>query len=204
MGNSKSLYTCTIFRLISLWGRANQPCVDASLRIGYARVSSSAQRLDLQLHALRLAGCDLVYGENAQGSDLERAGLEAALLRCQPADEILVWKLDRLSRRQLHVVQILDYLAASGVNFRVVDGLGSSIDSSQKEGRILLGVLAGFGEYEWESIRARSTAGKRAQRTNLWRRVEGGHAQRFNKVALKREFARRRELTGSDHLIRSG
>lgn len=164
-----------------MWQRAADDARSVPVRVGYARVSSSAQRLALQLHALNVAGCDIVYGESARGVDLERAGLENALLRCQPGDELVVWKLDRLSRRQVHVAQLLDYLAAHQVNFLIAEGLGSSIDASEREGRILLAVLAGFGEYEWESIRSRSIAGKRASRPNLWHRVETARARRFNR-----------------------
>lgn len=128
-----------------------------------------------------MAGCDLVIGEQAVGTDLERPGLEEALLRCGPGDELLVWRLDRLSRKHLHVNQVLDYLVATRTRFRIIEGLGSSIDADYPEGRILIGLLAGFCEYEWESIRTRSRAGKRGR--SIWSRIEGRHTAKFNRKA---------------------
>lgn len=124
------------------------------------------------MHALRLAGCDVVFTDHAKGVDLERIGLEEALVRCRAGDDLVVWRLDRLSRRQLHVAQILEFFSAQSVRLQIIDGLGASIDATQPEGRTLLGLLAGFGEYEWEAMRARTSAGVAAKRSSLWQKLE--------------------------------
>lgn len=176
------MYSCIILRLRSIWLRAHQGACAAPLRIGYARVSGSSQRTRLQLHALSSADCDVIYCEEAKGTDLDRAGLEEALLCCRPGDEFAVWKLDRLSRRQLHVLQILEFLVACGVSFRIIEGIGSSIDTNEPEGRVLIGMLAAFGEYEWELVRTRTKAGIAGSRSELWRRIE---RRRVDSIHLK-------------------
>jgi len=175
-----------VLRLRPIWFRAHQAGRAAPLRIGYARVSGSGQRTRLQLHALSSADCDVIYCDKAKGTDLDRAGLEEALLCCRQGDEFIMWKLDRLSRRQLHVVQILEFLVACGVSFRIIEGIGSSIDANEPEGRTLIGMLAAFGEYEWELVRARTRAGIAGSRSDLWRRIERRQVDRIHREAAHR------------------
>jgi len=145
------------------------------------------------MHALSVSGCDVIYGDKAKGTDLDRPGLEEALLCCRQGDEFIIWKLDRLSRRQLHVIQILEFLIASGVSFRIIEGIGASIDAQEAEGRTLIGMLAAFGEYEWELVRARTRAGVASSRSGLWRRIEHRQADKMHREAkYRRSSAKQR------------
>ncbi len=86
--------------------------------IGYARVSTSDQRLDLQQDALRAAGCERVFTDTASGAKTERPGLVAALESCRAGDILVVWKLDRLGRSLAHLVETIQALAGRSVGFR--------------------------------------------------------------------------------------
>jgi hypothetical protein len=129
------------------------------LKIGYARVSTSDQRLDLQIDALRGAGCDVIYREVAPGDAMERQGLSRALAACRKGDVLMVWKMDRLCRGLFAFLQLLNSLSAKGIVLRVLTSGGNAADSSTPEGRLLLGILACVAEFELELIRERTRAG---------------------------------------------
>jgi len=101
------------------------------MRVGYARVSIGEQKLDLQVDALRAAGCDRLCTDMAGGARAERPGLVQALAACQPGDTLVVWKLDRLGRSLPHLVQTVHDLDARGVGFR---SLRESIDTTSPGG----------------------------------------------------------------------
>src|SRR5688500_16538288 len=86
--------------------------------IGYARVSTSDQRLDLQQDALRGAGCERIFTDSVSGAKTERLGLTAALDACRAGDILVVWKLDRLGRSLAHLVATVEDLAGRSVGFR--------------------------------------------------------------------------------------
>ena len=86
--------------------------------IGYARVSTSDQRLDLQQDALRGAGCERIFTDIVSGAKTERLGLTAALDACRAGDILVVWKLDRLGRSLAHLVATVEDLAGRSVGFR--------------------------------------------------------------------------------------
>ena len=88
------------------------------MRIGYARVSTSDQNLNLQKDALRAAGCERVFTDTVSGASAERPGLTAALTECRPGDTLVVWKLDRLGRSLPHLVETVSALAGAGVGFQ--------------------------------------------------------------------------------------
>jgi len=84
------------------------------MRIGYARVSTSEQKLDLQTDALRAAGCERLFTDTVSGAKVDRPGLTQALAACRPGDTLVVWKLDRLGRSLPHLVQNVRDMAARG------------------------------------------------------------------------------------------
>ena len=88
------------------------------MRIGYARVSTEEQNLDLQLQALEAAGCTQIFmDEGVSGAERDRPGLSRALRRAKPGDMLVVWKLDRLGRSLPHLVEVIDSLRLAGVGF---------------------------------------------------------------------------------------
>src|SRR5215510_6477152 len=89
-----------------------------SMLIGYARVSTTDQNLDLQKDALQAAGCERLFTDTASGAKAERPGLAQALKECRWGDTLVVWKLDRLGRSLPHLVETVQELADKEIGFR--------------------------------------------------------------------------------------
>ena len=131
-------------------------------KIGYVRVSDADQSEALQVDALKAAGCDVIYGDlGVSGAIKDRASLDSLRRELSEGDVLVVWKLDRLSRSMLHLLQILDDLRQNGVDFIAVT---QGIDTTTAVGRMLYGHLAVFAEFEREQIRERTKAGMEAAR----------------------------------------
>lgn len=134
--------------------------------IGYARVSTRRQKLDLQLKALEAAGCDLVISERLSGVSLGR-GLLAAIGSCRRGDRMVVWKLDRLGRNMRELLAVLEVMRSRGIKLRVLTGAASSIDIGQAEGPSLYAAYAAFAELELTMNRERTLAGLNARRPSV-------------------------------------
>lgn len=124
--------------------------------IGYARVSTTEQKLQMQLDALAAAGCDKVYQDIAQGKRTDRPQLTAALADLKPGDTLIVWKLDRLGRSVPHLVSLVNELAGRDVQFK---SLTDAIDTSSTSGRFFFHVMASLAQMERELIAERTRAG---------------------------------------------
>ncbi|HBM9172468.1 TPA: recombinase family protein [Klebsiella oxytoca] len=129
--------------------------------IGYARVSTGDQNLDLQKNALIRAECELIFEDTASGKNARRPGLKRALRRLRPGDVLVVWKLDRLGRSVRDLITLVSELQARGVNFR---SLTDSIDTSTPAGRFFFHVMSALAEMERELIVERTRAGLVAAR----------------------------------------
>ena len=129
--------------------------------IGYARVSTHEQKLDLQLDALNAAGCVRVFCDTLSGSRDERPGLLQALAASERGDVLVVWKLDRLGRSLPHLVATVGELQARGVEFR---SLQEAIDTTTPGGRLVFHVFAALAQFERELVRERTKAGLEAAR----------------------------------------
>jgi DNA invertase Pin-like site-specific DNA recombinase len=129
--------------------------------LGYARVSTLDQNLDLQLDALKQAGCERMFTDQASGSRTDRRGLAEAQSHLREGDTLVVWKLDRLGRTVLQLVGFVNDLAARGVAFR---SLTDGIDTSTPAGRFFFHVMASLAEMERDLIRERTRAGLAAAR----------------------------------------
>ena len=131
--------------------------------IGYARVSKAdgSQSLDLQRDALQAAGVDAVhvYHDYASGVRDDRPGLDSCVRALRTGDVLVVWKLDRLGRTLVHLVNTVQDLSARGVGRRVLTGQGAQIDTTTSAGRLVFGIFAALAEFERELIRER-TAGR--------------------------------------------
>ncbi|RME56085.1 MAG: recombinase family protein [Caldilineae bacterium] len=129
--------------------------------VGYARVSTDDQNLDLQLDALREAGCERVFTDEMSGAKAERPGLQEALDFLRTGDALVVWRLDRLGRSLKDLVQRVEELRERGVDFR---SLHESIDTTSPVGKFQFHVFSALAEFERDLIRERTMAGLQAAR----------------------------------------
>jgi len=132
--------------------------------IGYARVSTHDQEIQLQLDALKKAGCleKNVFTDHASGSKTKRPGLETCLNTIQPGDTLLVWRLDRLGRSMSHLISLIKALHVKGVGFRsLCDGI---IDTTTASGELILNIFSSLAQFERRLIQERTHAGLAAAR----------------------------------------
>ena len=129
--------------------------------IGYARVSTQDQTLDLQKDALHKAGCQKIFTDVASGAKQERKGLEDALSHAREGDIIVVWRLDRLGRSITHLIETVSGLATRGVGFR---SLTENIDTTTSGGKLVFHIFGALAEFERDIIRERTNAGLQAAR----------------------------------------
>ena len=130
-------------------------------RIGYARVSTDDQNLDLQRDALQKSGCALIYEEAASGKATDWPELEQCRKALRAGDTLVVWRLDRLGRSLPDLVQIVVDLEQRGIAF---DSLTEKIETSSEAGRLVFHVFAALAEFERNLIRERTHAGLTAAR----------------------------------------
>jgi DNA invertase Pin-like site-specific DNA recombinase len=131
------------------------------VRIGYARVSTEDQSLDLQLDALRQAGCERVFTEKTSAAKTHRPGLSEARSHMRTGDVLVVWKLDRLGRSVKGLVDLVGKLAEEGVQFH---SLTDGIDTTTPHGRFFFHMMASLAQMERELIAERTKAGLDAAR----------------------------------------
>jgi DNA invertase Pin-like site-specific DNA recombinase len=153
--------------------------------IGYARVSTGEQTLDLQLDALTKAGCGKVYTETASGAKAERPVLEEVLGYLRKGDTLVVWRLDRLGRSLKHLIEVVAVLAERGIGFK---SLTEQIDTTTPGGKLIFHVFGALAEFERDLIRERTHAGLAAAR------ARGRLGGRPKKLADEKQLALARSL----------
>lgn len=132
-------------------------------KIGYARVSTNEQHLELQLDALRANDCDPIFTDQGiSGSIIDRPGLGDALNAVEGGDMLVVWRLDRLGRSLIDLIGVINGLGKSGVEFR---SLNEAIDTSTSGGRLTFHIMAAMAEFERSIISERTKAGMSAARS---------------------------------------
>lgn len=131
------------------------------MNIGYARVSTSEQNPNMQIDALKSAGCEHVYIETACGARDNRPELSRMLDAVRAGDTVTVWKLDRLGRSSQHLVTTVNLLHERGVQFR---SLTEDIDTTTPSGMLVFTVFAAMAQFERDLIRERTMAGLEAAR----------------------------------------
>lgn len=129
--------------------------------IGYVRVSTSDQNLDLQLDALKQVGCDKIYKDIASGAKDDRIGLAEVLNYIRKGDTLVVWRLDRLGRSLRHFIDTINQINDQGSYFR---SLQESIDTSTSGGKLIFHIFGALAEFERDIIRDRTKAGIEAAR----------------------------------------
>ncbi|WP_374636053.1 recombinase family protein [Paracoccus sp. (in: a-proteobacteria)] len=129
------------------------------MRIGYARVSSQDQTPDLQLDALRAAGCKRIFVETASGAQRDRPELGAALDYLRAGDTLVIWKLDRLARSVKQLIETVEGLEARGIGLR---SLTETIDTTTAGGKLVFHIFGALAEFERAIIGERTRAGLEA------------------------------------------
>lgn len=130
--------------------------------IGYARVSTQDQDPELQVKALKKAGCEKIFVEKASGAKRDRPELQAAIDYARTGDTIVVWKLDRLARSLKQLIETVEGLEGRGIGFQ---SLTETIDTNSPGGRLVFTIFGGLAEFERSIIKERTRAGLEAARS---------------------------------------
>jgi DNA invertase Pin-like site-specific DNA recombinase len=157
--------------------------------IGYARVSTTDQNLELQLDALKKGGCQRVFTDQASGARADRVGLKDALSHLREGDSLVVWKLDRLGRTVKGLIDLVGELESRKVHFQ---SLTDGIDTKTPAGRFFFHVMASLAQMERELLVERTQAGLAAAKA---RGKLGGRPRRM--TGSKLESARRLLVSGA-------
>ena len=129
--------------------------------IGYARVSTQDQTLDLQTDALKQAGCEKIFTDTMSGAKAERPGLQDAMHHLRAGDTLVVWRLDRLGRTLKHLIATVTELSDQTTGFM---SLQEHIDTTTSGGKLIFHIFGALAEFEREIIRERTNAGLQAAR----------------------------------------
>lgn len=131
------------------------------MKIGYARVSTREQNLDMQVIALEDAGCEKIHEEVVSGAKADRPILNNLIQQLREGDVIVVWKLDRLGRSLKHLVELVQILMQSNIG---LCSLNDPIDTTTPQGRLVFNIFASLAEFERDIIKERTQAGLNAAR----------------------------------------
>ena len=151
------------------------------MKIGYARVSTGLQNLNLQEDRLNQYGCEKIFSDHISGAKSKRPGLDKAIEFARSGDTIVVWRLDRLGRNMEDLITLVNELNNRGVSFHSLEE-NITMDKSSSTGQLLFHLFAAFAEFERNLILERSSAGRMAARA---RGRYGGRPEKLNKQDLK-------------------
>jgi DNA invertase Pin-like site-specific DNA recombinase len=147
--------------------------------VGYARVSTTDQTLDLQRDGLTKAGCTRIFTDTASGAQTERKGLTEALAYVRPGDILGVWKLDRLGRSLKDLITRITELNDRTIGFQ---SLTEQIDTTTSGGKLIFHIFGALAEFERDIIKERTTAGLEAARA---RGKRGGRPKALSPEKIK-------------------
>lgn len=159
------------------------------VHIGYVRVSTQDQNTDLQLDALKQAGCEHVFHEKKTGGTLQRTELDACLRALRKGDTLIVWRLDRLGRSLKDLVEIVNGLEEREIGFK---SLTESIDTTSAGGRLVFHLFGALAEFERNLISDRTKAGLAAARA---RGRKGGRKPKMTAADIKKAAAMLKDPT---------
>jgi DNA invertase Pin-like site-specific DNA recombinase len=129
--------------------------------LGYARVSTQDQTLDLQTDALKQAGCEKLFTDTTSGTKSERPGLQEAMNHLRAGDTLVVWRLDRLGRTLKHLIATITDLSDNGIGFK---SLQENMDTTTSGGKLIFHIFGALAEFEREVMKERTNAGLQAAR----------------------------------------
>ncbi|GGJ57558.1 recombinase family protein [Deinococcus roseus] len=159
--------------------------------VGYARVSTRDQNLELQLDSLKKEGCERIFTDHLSGASTDRPGFEEALKFLRSGDKLVVWKLDRLGRSLQHLIETVKLLEARGVALHVVQ---EKLDTSSTNGKLFFHIFGALAEFERDVIRDRTRAGLEAARA---RGRVGGRKHKLSGDQIKAA----RDLLKAEHSV---
>lgn len=145
------------------------------MKIGYARVSTQDQNLNIQLQELEKEGCKKIFQEKISGVHSKRIELEKMMEQLREGDQVIIWKLDRLARSTKELLNICDKINHAGASFQSLSE--SWADTSSPGGKMILTIFAGIAEFERELIIERTSAGRKLAMKNG---IEFGRPKKFN------------------------
>lgn len=149
------------------------------MHIGYARVSTDEQSLNLQIDALKKEGCEKIFQDIGSGASLDRRGLQDSLSFVRSGDVLVVWKLDRLGRSLKHIIDLVTEFEAAGVGLKL---LHEKIDTTGAAGKFYLQLFGALAEFERNLIRERTNAGLESARS---RGRFGGRPKKLSKEKIE-------------------
>ncbi len=129
--------------------------------VGYARVSTHEQNLNMQVDALKKAGCGKIFTDQVSGVASDRPGIEKALSYLRESDNLVVWRLDRLGRSLKNLIELVSRLENQGIGFK---SLQEAIDTTSSGGKLVFHIFGALAEFERNLIRERTLAGLHAAR----------------------------------------
>jgi DNA invertase Pin-like site-specific DNA recombinase len=145
------------------------------VKIGYARVSTQDQNLDLQLKALKKAGCHKIFREKVSGFNRQRPEFQRMLDQIRPGDTTVVWKLDRLARSTRDLLNTMEAISEAGGKFQSLSEPWAN--TTTHAGKMIMTLFAGIAEFERDLIRERTSAGREAAKQ---RGVRFGRPRKLN------------------------
>ena len=149
------------------------------MNIGYCRISTTEQTLDLQLDELKKAGCERIFQDIASGAKTDRQGLRDAIDFCREGDVLVCWKLDRVGRSLRDLIDTINKLKDRGIGFRC---LTQNLDTTTPSGMLIFHVFGAMAEFERSLIQERTQAGLQAARA---RGRLGGRPKSLNKKRVE-------------------
>ena len=165
------------------------------MKIGYARVSTQDQNLEPQVEALEAAGCELIFKEKVSGAKIKRKELDRMISHLRPGDEVVVYKLDRLGRSTVHLIDTVEKWRKNNITFRSLSD--NLVFDDTPVGNMVFTVLSAFAQFERDLIKERTMKGL-AHAAKMGRR--GGRKPGLSKKAKEKAAAaetlyKRRELS---------
>ncbi len=150
------------------------------MKIGYARVSTREQSLDIQIEALQRSGCKLIYSEKVSGVGRSRPEFERMMQQIGKDDVLIIWRLDRLARSTKVLLETVEKLTGKGASFKSLQEPWA--DTTSATGRLVMTFFAGMAEFERDLIRDRTDVGRKAA---LARGVQFGRPAKLTEEQLK-------------------
>lgn len=169
------------------------------MKIGYARISTKGQNLDLQIDALKKAGCEKIYKDIISGSLSNRPALDKLLNDANKKDVIVIWKLDRLGRSLKNLVELINTLNDKEIGLQ---SLNDPVDTTTAQGRLIFNIFGSLAEFERELIKERTIAGLEAAREkgNVGGRPKG-LSKKAQNTALTAEYLYKEEKLSVNEII---